>query len=504
MKKLTLFVTMLIVAAFWLPLSSMAQEPAPCELDYTVQLGDWLSKLADKYYGDVLAYPAIVAATNAQPGDAYADIVDPDLIEPGWTLCIPSSDDATALIGAASGGMPPATAGLSIEELGNATYQGIYEEPVTLTDGTYEGKPFVEGGASQPTVTLIPEPVGYGDLNGDGQAEAAVLLAENSGGSGTFVYLAAVAAQDGTPQNMATQNVATTLLGDRVQVKSLTIEDGQIVVKEVTHGPDDPMCCPSQEVVKTFELQGDQLVETSTQMGAEAAGPQLVGTLWGWDQTIMNNDDVLMPDSPARYTLQLKPDGEAAIQADCNQVKATYTLDDNAITIQPGPATLAACPPDSLGEEFVANLGAAARYSIQGETLLIDLKMDSGTMQFTAQSSELAGTSWNVMFYNDGQQGVVSVIIGTELTATFGEDGQLTGSAGCNDYSVSYEVEGETISFGPSLGTLKECAEPEGIMEQEQQYLTALTTAATYQIQGDVLELRTAEGAIAATFQAAN
>jgi len=35
-----------------------------CQQDYTVQADDWLSKIADKFYGDVLAFPAIVEATN--------------------------------------------------------------------------------------------------------------------------------------------------------------------------------------------------------------------------------------------------------------------------------------------------------------------------------------------------------------------------------------------------------------------------------------------------------
>ncbi|MBE7555517.1 MAG: LysM peptidoglycan-binding domain-containing protein [Anaerolineales bacterium] len=36
-----------------------------CQQDYTVQSDDWLSKIAEKFYGDVLAYPAIAQATNA-------------------------------------------------------------------------------------------------------------------------------------------------------------------------------------------------------------------------------------------------------------------------------------------------------------------------------------------------------------------------------------------------------------------------------------------------------
>ena len=72
-----------------------------CEQDYVVQADDWLSKLADKYFGDVSAYPAIVEATNAaaQADSSYTTIANPDLIEVGWQLCIPSAADAQALTG---------------------------------------------------------------------------------------------------------------------------------------------------------------------------------------------------------------------------------------------------------------------------------------------------------------------------------------------------------------------------------------------------------------------
>jgi heat shock protein HslJ len=98
---------------------------------------------------------------------------------------------------------------------------------------------------------------------------------------------------------------------------------------------------------------------------------------------------------------------------------------------------------------------------------------------------------------------VVSVIIGTELTASFGADGTVSGSAGCNNYSAGYELDGNSISIGLAISTMMACDQPEGIMEQELEYLTALGTAATYQITGDRMEMRTAEGSIAVTFEAA-
>ena len=50
--------------------------------------------------------------------------------------------------------------------------------------------------------------------------------------------------------------------------------------------------------------------------------------------------------------------------------------------------------------------------------------------------------------------------------------------------------------------TRKACTQPDGVMQQEQEYLKALTTAATYTLQGNQLELRTDQGALAALFKA--
>jgi len=96
-KLLGLFIiiSLLLLA---LPGAALAQEgDQPAGQDYTIQQDDWLSKLADKYLGNVLAYDAIVEATNqmaeAQP-DKYTVIENADLIEPGWVIFIPAATEA--------------------------------------------------------------------------------------------------------------------------------------------------------------------------------------------------------------------------------------------------------------------------------------------------------------------------------------------------------------------------------------------------------------------------
>ncbi len=106
MKKL---LNVIFAVVFVLSLGPLTVSAAPlyqtaCSEDVVVQADDWLSKLADKFYGDVLAFPAIMEATNQQNeiDDSYANIVNANLIEPGWKLCVPSGDDAQALLGTQS------------------------------------------------------------------------------------------------------------------------------------------------------------------------------------------------------------------------------------------------------------------------------------------------------------------------------------------------------------------------------------------------------------------
>jgi heat shock protein HslJ/LysM repeat protein len=491
MKRLPITLIIFILAALLVPATSLAQEPVACESTYTVQLGDWLSKIAEKSFGDVLAFPAIVAATNAQTDDTYTTISDPDLIEPGWSLCIPSADDAATLMAMSVGTTP---AGLSLQELANAEYKSEWTQAGTaqLVDGEFS-EPAAPGSATMTTITLQPQYTTYGQLNG--QDAAAVVLVTDPGGSGTFFDLHVVVNQDGVPVD-----VASTSLGDRVEINAVSIIDDQIAVDMVQAGPDDPMCCPSQQVVKTYELQGDQLVETPSQAMGFEGGP--VGTLEGssWIMTDVNGTP---PQPDTTITASFDADGNLSGTDGCNRYGATYELDGDQITVTPGVTTMMACPDPIMrqAEAYMAALASATSYRIQGDTLELLDASGTSVATFTAQPTSLPGTSWTVIGYNNGRGGVVSVIIGTEITAVFGEDGTLSGSAGCNNYTVSYEADDAgNISIGLAATTRMMCSDPEGIMEQENEYLAALETAATYNVEGERLQLRTAENSLAADF----
>jgi predicted small lipoprotein YifL len=129
---------------------------------------------------------------------------------------------------------------LTVEMLKNAEYKSEWpaEGVAKLTDGEYQEE-IVPGAASKLVIALYPDMHAFGDLNGDGVDDAAVVLATSGGGSGTFISLEAVLNEEGRPKH-----VASASLGDRAQIKSVAIESGEITVDMVTHGPEDPMCCP--------------------------------------------------------------------------------------------------------------------------------------------------------------------------------------------------------------------------------------------------------------------
>ena len=95
MKKY--FILLMIAIILVIPAVSSAA-PLNQGQDYVVQADDWLSKLADKFLGDVLAYPAITYYTNQMntEDDSYAKITDSNVIEVGAKIYIPTQEEAEA------------------------------------------------------------------------------------------------------------------------------------------------------------------------------------------------------------------------------------------------------------------------------------------------------------------------------------------------------------------------------------------------------------------------
>ena len=202
-------------------------------------------------------------------------------------------------------------------------------------------------------------------------------------------------------------------------------------------------------------------------------------------------------------TAEFRPDGQMGGRGGCNQYFASYQVDGNKLTIGQAGSTMMACEAVEIMEQesqFLTALTSVATWSIEGGQL--QLANAEGQTVVTLAASEpgsLTAGTWSAVGINNGREAVVSLVADTTVTAVFTEDGKLNGSAGCNNYMTSYTVDGQSITIQPAASTRKMCT-AEGVMEQEAQFLNALTTAATWRIDGDRLELRTADGALAAQF----
>jgi heat shock protein HslJ len=222
-------------------------------------------------------------------------------------------------------------------------------------------------------------------------------------------------------------------------------------------------------------------------------GDPLNGT--HWILTELNGAPAL---SETTVTLNFA-DGSATGSDGCNNYRAGYVVDGDAITFQPGMSTMMACPEPIMAQTagFSAALAATSTYTTDGSTLALLDASGTAVATFSAVSTDLAGTSWDVHSYNNGIQAVVSLVAGSSITVEFGADGVVSGSSGCNTYSGAYTSDGVgSITIGPLASTRMMCGDP-AVMEQEALFLTAMQTAAVYWLNGNSLDLRTAEDALA-------
>jgi len=235
-------------------------------------------------------------------------------------------------------------------------------------------------------------------------------------------------------------------------------------------------------------------------VAAAPGGSSLDGTAW----VLASLDGHAITGSPT-VTLQFEG-GRLSGTDGCNRFSAGYTATDPVFEVSPQLAsTRMACPPavEAQSRAFLAALTGAKRYRVQGARL--ELLAEDGTTlaALAAQSLVLTGTSWRATGINNGRQAVVSLVNGSSVTLSFGADGDASGIGGCNRYSGHYEAIGSHITIGRIAVTQMNCADPPGVMEQEQAYLRALGTVSTVRFEGNRLELRTADGALAVGFERA-
>lgn len=234
--------------------------------------------------------------------------------------------------------------------------------------------------------------------------------------------------------------------------------------------------------------------------GASAGGGDLEGVTWILDEASVIGFSADAPDE-ARATIRFE-DGQVGGTAFCNQYGGSYEAgDDGTLSIELGAMTQMACeePIGSMEGPYLEALGQVTGFTVNGDTLELT-RADGDPLTFTAeQPLPLEGTAWRLDGISTGTDAVSSTLAGTEITATFGDDGTLSGSGGCNTYNTTYAVDGEELTVDGGIMSTKMACEQD-VMDQEAAFLAALAETSSYEIQGSTLTLSDANGGFLLSF----
>ena len=174
---------------------------------------------------------------------------------------IPSNGSTSSMSFSSASSVTPSSVS-AVFDPKNATYM-VEGSSVTLVNGMAVSRAVTSGSAETISTTMFGEPV-VGDLNGDGVQDAAVMLEQNSGGTGAFYYEAAAL----NVGNVA-KGTNAVLLGDRIAPQTTQIANGQIVVNYADRNPGEPMTTqPSLGVSKFFSYDGSALQVSRSMVGA--------------------------------------------------------------------------------------------------------------------------------------------------------------------------------------------------------------------------------------------
>ena len=226
----------------------------------------------------------------------------------------------------------------------------------------------------------------------------------------------------------------------------------------------------------------------------------LLGTGWGllYMGTPEDNKPVIEGTNPTLFILL----GNYLGNGGCNFYMGGYTAGELGIKLNQPTVTLRQCKqPEGVMDQESSFIGALINTDearLDGENLVLYAVGDQPLLTFAPLEAEAAapapleGTTWSLAFMIDGEN-IQPVLDGSEITAQFA-DGQVSGSAGCNNYNGPATIDGDRLTFGPLVSTQMFCADPEGVSDQEAAYLATLASVAAFQQIDDMLVLMDGEG----------
>lgn len=241
------------------------------------------------------------------------------------------------------------------------------------------------------------------------------------------------------------------------------------------------------------------------QPAAAVSQADIADTVWQWADLVTTEpaSQSVVP-NPENYEIVFNADFTANIRADCNVVAATYELNGTAISIQPGPSTLAFCGEESLDQLFLNTLSGATTAGMVDGRLQLET-VDGAVASFNSAGpagqtgsgapvdpTSAIDTRWLWTDLVETAPAGQSVVPNSEnYVLVFRADGTLNIQADCNSVIGQYQVDGDQVSIQLGPSTMAFCGEE----SLDQLFLSTLSSVTTGALEGDRIFLSTFDGA---------
>ena len=135
--------------------------------------------------------------------------------------------------------------------------------------------------------------------------------------------------------------------------------------------------------------------QTTPQVLSQKSSVSLAGTAWQLlsFQSLDDGQGMYRVADPSLYTITFGVDGKVALRLHCNYAASTWQATPvtsaaaGALTFGPLTGTHAQCPPPSIGEQVLRDLGSVRSYHLQDGQLHMSLLVDRGIYRWRLLSS---------------------------------------------------------------------------------------------------------------------
>jgi heat shock protein HslJ len=239
--------------------------------------------------------------------------------------------------------------------------------------------------------------------------------------------------------------------------------------------------------------EGDLALDASWDSGLQGAAVALEGSEW-----VLTSLEGRPPLAGSRVTLRFT--GETAGgYGGCNWYGSGVTVAGARITFGGAQSTQRLCgePAGVVAQEqrYFDALRRAARYRVLGgERLELGSSAGATLAIYTRRvpapmdPAALAGTSWRLHAVDDTVQ-TASPPATLALTA-----GEISGFAGCREYTGSYQARGDEIRVTSIAMRSTDCAAGDAALLREGHFTTDLSESSNYRLTADTLEILTFPG----------